>query len=135
MGSWERFLWAGTWLPSRDESSQFWQLIITDRGHAHAAIRPRSRGDRALIAWPSSCDRRTFINEASDSAIGDDRGAIGPRSRDDPATIARRSGHDRATIGPRSHDDRATIARQSWFFVKERQPFDEDQVSRLMLIR
>ena len=29
---------------------------------------------------------------------------------------------------PRSRDDRATIARRLWFFAKERQPFDGDQV-------
>ena len=64
------------------------------------------------IARRLGCDRGASINLASDAAIGDDRGAIKTRSR----------------------DDRATIARPSWFFAKERQPFDEDQVSRLMMI-
>ena len=92
---------------------QFWRWIGFDREHDRPAIGPQLSGDWILIAWRSSCDRGASINVAFDAVIGDDRGAIGTRLR----------------------DDRVTIARRSWFFAKERQPFDEDQVCRPMLIR
>ena len=102
----ERFLWMTSWLQSRDESSPLWHWISPDCGHDRAAIGPQSRGDRALIARRSSCDRGASINVASNVAIGDDRGC-------DRDTIVRRSGHDRVTIRPRSRDDRGSSRKNA----------------------
>ena len=94
MASWERFLWAMSWLQFRSNLVVNLALISLLNSHDFrddwATIAPRSGVDRACDSQQKPSDDRGFDSTTKD-----------PRSRLDRAAIAVRSGCDRGVL-PRS---------------------------------